>query len=73
VRITVEDDGDGVPRRIEPFSLFATTKRDGAGLGLAIAKEIVGAHGGEIEYRSTRRGGSEFAVDLPVKPPIEAL
>jgi signal transduction histidine kinase len=70
VRISIEDEGRGVPTGVELFSLFSTTKPAGSGLGLAIAKEIVNAHGGEIDYRSTERGGSEFAVEIPVKPPI---
>jgi two-component system OmpR family sensor kinase len=37
----------------------------GAGLGLAIAKDIVEAHGGEIGVEETPGGGATFWVDLP--------
>jgi signal transduction histidine kinase len=73
VRVSVEDDGTGIPRGVALFTLFCTTKPAGGGLGLAVAKEIVNAHGGEIDYRSTTRGGGEFAVELPVRPPPDRL
>ncbi|MGB2799670.1 MAG: ATP-binding protein [Dehalococcoidia bacterium] len=38
------------------------------GLGLAIAREIVRAHGGDIEARNVSGGGAEFIVKLPTNP-----
>lgn len=74
VQITVTDDGDGIadehlPRLFERF-YRADTARDrehgGAGLGLAIAKALVEAHGGRITATSAGPGtGATFTVDLP--------
>lgn len=44
----------------------------GAGLGLAIAKWIVDLHGGRITVHERPEGGSEFRIQLPLRPPDEA-
>jgi len=44
------------------------TKKGGAGLGLAIAKGIVSAHGGEIAVACKPGEGSEFSFTLPLAP-----
>ncbi len=67
VAISVEDSGTGIlpehmPRIFEPF--FSTKPR-GVGLGLAICRAIVDAHGGKISLTSGSGGGSEFRVVLP--------
>jgi NtrC-family two-component system sensor histidine kinase KinB len=74
VRIWVEDTGPGVPKayRERIFEKFFQIKRKGligaggAGLGLAIAKEIVEAHGGRIWVESTEGKGSKFVFTLSV-------
>lgn len=66
IRIAVSDTGEGVPESVEVFRLFETTKRDGSGLGLPIAKQIVVAHGGHIGFERRRPTGTTFYVDLPV-------
>lgn len=70
--IRIEDRGPGVPeealgRIFEPFVRVAATKSDaaGAGLGLAIAKRVVGAHGGSITARNRIGGGLSVAITLP--------
>jgi two-component system sensor histidine kinase PilS (NtrC family) len=68
LRISFRDDGPGinendVARLFEPFF---TTKDGGTGLGLAIANRIILAHGGTIEFRNCKTGGSEFVIVLPV-------
>lgn len=69
VEITVADSGPGIPPEQLPyvFERFyqAGGLRTGFGLGLAIAKEIVLAHGGKIEASSTPGEGTKFKVTLP--------
>lgn len=69
VEICVIDDGDGIPysqqaRVFEPFVQIGR-KVGGAGLGLAMCKEIVQQHGGQIGLRSAPGAGSAFTVRLP--------
>jgi two-component system, LuxR family, sensor kinase FixL len=69
VRITVEDDGPGVPTGVDVFRLFETTKPSGTGIGLAVAKQIVVAHGGTITFNNCEPQGASFAVELPIQGP----
>jgi signal transduction histidine kinase len=69
VQIRFADTGPGVPpelaeRIFEPFVSFG--KREGAGLGLSIARRIVQEHGGEIRLESPPAGGAAFVVRLPL-------
>ena len=68
VRIRIEDDGPGIPDdvRASIFDPFYTTKRHGTGLGLAVTRSIVEAHGGRIACRAREGGGTIFDIDLPV-------
>jgi len=79
VRLEVSDTGPGIPpeMREQIFERFSQYAADGqrtgaAGLGLAIAKEIVDAHGGRISVESNLGHGSRFLVDLPISPPSPA-
>jgi two-component system nitrogen regulation sensor histidine kinase GlnL len=67
-RIAVVDDGPGVPEAMLPrlFTPFATSKPHGTGLGLAVSRRIVEAHGGRIEVRNRPGGGAEATVYLPL-------
>lgn len=74
VRFEVADEGPGIePGQVaRVFERFYRadesrpgTKKSGAGLGLAIAKEIVEAHGAAIEVRSAPGEGTTFAFELP--------
>jgi signal transduction histidine kinase len=71
VLITVADEGNGIPPENLPniFRPFFTTKGDGTGLGLSLARRIVEAHGGQIEVTSEVGKGSRFAIRLPVARP----
>ncbi len=73
VEITISDNGLGIPPEQLPhvFERFyqADAVGTGAGLGLAIAREIVLAHGGKIEVSSTLGEGTEFTVSLPAGAP----
>ena len=60
--IRIEDNGPGVPAEVlsQVFEPFFTTKARGTGLGLAMARRLVEAHGGSIELHS----GSVFRIQL---------
>jgi two-component system sensor histidine kinase KdpD len=71
VRITVDDEGPGLPAG-DPARLFDKFQRGheegtvvGVGLGLAICRAIVQAHGGTIEARNRAGGGARFEFTLP--------
>jgi hypothetical protein len=69
--IRVQDTGPGMPAKalenlFKPFR--GGMRRGGAGLGLAIAQELVRAHGGELELISSTTGGTEFEIRLPTAP-----
>ncbi len=67
VRVMVRDSGNGIdPMAISQiFKPFFTTKPRGMGMGLAIARSIVKAHGGQISARRNPDRGSTFEIVLP--------
>lgn len=68
VKASVTDAGCGIPRNRLPslFESFYTSKADGMGLGLSIARSIVHAHGGRICAGNNAEGaGATFALELP--------
>jgi PAS domain S-box-containing protein len=76
VVIAVADSGSGIAEQhlehlFKPF-YRGTTESRGAGLGLAIAQEIVTLHGGSITVESTVGVGSRFTVHLPLETMVEA-
>ncbi len=64
--VRVDDDGPGVPESLQPqlFEPFATGRADGTGLGLALAREVALAHGGELRYIALHPG-TRFELELP--------
>jgi two-component system, NtrC family, sensor histidine kinase HydH len=68
--IAIADQGEGIPPAIRPrlFEPFVTTKRTGTGMGLAIARSIVGQHGGTIDVTDNATGGVTFALRFPAAP-----
>jgi PAS domain S-box-containing protein len=67
VEVAVSDTGRGIPADRLPklFDAFFTTKKDGLGLGLAIARSIVEAHGGRIWAEDHGGRGATFRMTLP--------
>jgi signal transduction histidine kinase len=68
IEVLVRDNGTGIapeaiPRIFEPFF---TTKAKGMGMGLAIAKSIIDAHGGTISVVPNGDRGTTFKVRLPI-------
>ncbi|QNQ11095.1 sensor histidine kinase [Sphingomonas alpina] len=69
VEMAVEDNGVGLPDTVEDLFLpFFTTKADGAGIGLAIARQIAVAHNGNLLARR-RTKGCIFALRVPADAP----
>lgn len=68
VLVTVDDDGPGIPpdRRESVFRPFESGAAGGTGLGLTIARDIVRAHGGDIELGESPMGGLRARIRLPV-------
>jgi C4-dicarboxylate-specific signal transduction histidine kinase len=68
VSLQVRDHGTGIAQEnlSKLFSPFFTTKRDGMGIGLAICKTIVEAHGGSLTARNHDDGGAIFEIVLPL-------
>lgn len=67
--IEVRDQGPGMSEMVLANALlpFYSTKRDGSGLGLALTREIVEAHGGRIALRNHEGGGLTVSITLPNK------
>jgi signal transduction histidine kinase len=67
VEVSVSDTGTGLPAGIIDtlFAPFVTTKANGLGIGLTIARSIVDAHGGTIAADGNPDGGATFTVTLP--------
>ncbi|MGQ0722427.1 MAG: two-component system sensor histidine kinase NtrB [Candidatus Eiseniibacteriota bacterium] len=69
VRVAFRDTGPGIPEadRQRIFTPFWSTKRDGSGLGLALAHKTVTDHGGRLALLSRVGVGSEFVIHFPVE------
>jgi two-component system sensor histidine kinase KdpD len=78
VRVFIDDSGPGLPKGREEaiFAKFERGEREsatpGVGLGLAICRAIISAHGGTIEAHTRTEGGTRFVIDLPCAeaPPV---
>lgn len=67
VRLTVSDNGSGVPVEFKShlFELLSTTKQTGMGLGLWLCKHIVTRYSGSIHHEDAIGGGAKFVVEFP--------
>ena len=79
ITVEIEDHGKGIPQEdipliFEKFYQSKTTRgHSGIGLGLAISKSIVDAHGGRINAKSSVGKGSVFTFSLPLDPKSSAV
>ena len=69
IETSITDDGPGLSPEYADriFAPFFTTKKEGSGLGLAVAWKIVKAHGGDIVAENSPEGGAVFRLLLPAK------
>ena len=67
VELSIQDTGPGLPPEVaaQLFKSFVTTKESGLGMGLAIARSIVEALGGQIRHADVPGGGTLFLIHLP--------
>jgi signal transduction histidine kinase len=71
VIVQVIDNGTGLEDTERIFDAFMTTKEKGMGIGLAVSRSIVEAHGGRIWAESNPDRGATFNVALPASPKRE--
>ncbi len=67
-QLSVSDRGHGIPedKLKEVFEPFFTSKSEGMGMGLSIARTIVEAHNGQIWAQNRDHGGATFRIRLPL-------
>lgn len=74
VSLTIDDNGPGVPEAIRGriFDPFFTTKPQGAGtgIGLAVSRGLIEAHGGSLTLGDAPGGGARFTIRLPYEPAL---
>lgn len=73
VCLSVQDSGPGFPEGMvdQLFEAFFTTKIEGTGMGLAIARSIIEAHGGTLAGKNGPNGGALFTICLPVAQEVQ--
>ena len=69
VVIRISDCGPGIPMylRKKIFDPFYTTKEGGTGIGLSLSQRIISDHGGLLSVATSKWGGSEFSIELPLQ------
>jgi hypothetical protein len=66
--VVIRDNGCGIAedKFAKIFNPFYTTKKNGTGLGMGIAKKVMDAHSGRIEVQSKTGTGTEFRLSIPL-------
>ncbi|MGC2323430.1 MAG: ATP-binding protein, partial [Terriglobales bacterium] len=67
-QLEVRDHGPGIPDELRDkiFNLYFTTKKNGSGIGLAMAYRVMQLHNGSVEYESQEGQGTTFRLRLPL-------
>ncbi len=73
ITLTIDDDGPGIAKTsraeaLKPFSRLDTSRnqnREGVGLGLSIANDVIQAHGGTLQLQDSQMGGLRCLITLP--------
>lgn len=70
IEVRVSDNGPGLPpdHLDQVFTPFFSTRTEGLGLGLAICRTIIEAHGGHLRADAAEAGGARFSFSLPLNP-----
>jgi len=74
-QLEIRDHGAGIPQEVRDkiFNLYFTTKKNGSGIGLAMAYRVMQLHNGSVEYDSVEGQGTTFRLRFPlVAPEVEA-
>lgn len=68
ILLLVDDDGPGVPAHLREriFQPYYSSKSGGTGLGLALCKEVIEAHGGTLRCEDSPLGGARFTATIPI-------
>lgn len=64
LEVCVQDNGPGIDKKIDLFTQFETSKKDGMGLGLSLSRSIIEENGGTLWHHSKFKNGSKFCFTL---------
>ena len=69
IKISLQDNGPGIPEALggQIFEPFFTTRNSGTGLGLAVVRSVVEAHGGSVHLSTGKAAGACFVIELPAR------
>ncbi len=75
VEVVILDNGPGIPAEVRQklFYPFVTSKKEGSGIGLAMARKIVECHYGLIDVADGPEGGTQFRLRIPCSPGTEEV
>lgn len=71
LEVSVSDNGAGIEDLSKVFEAFYTTKSDGLGIGLAICRSVIEAHGGQLSATNRSKGGAVLSFTLPRREKLE--